>query len=80
MMENEKVEELIRAGLPNAEVTVTGDGRHFEATVVSAEFAGKTLIQKHRMVMETVKAQIASDELHALSIKAFTPEEMTSNK
>ncbi|MEN8178703.1 MAG: BolA/IbaG family iron-sulfur metabolism protein [Pseudomonadota bacterium] len=79
-MENEKVEELIRAGMPGAEVTVTGDGRHFEATVVSAEFAGKSLIQKHRMVMETVKQQIASDELHALSIKAFTPEEMTSNK
>ena len=79
-MENEKVEELIRAGMPGADVTVTGDGRHFEAIVVSADFAGKSLIQKHRMVMETVKAQIASDELHALSIKAFTPEEMTSNK
>jgi len=76
-MENEKVEELIRAGMPGAEVTVTGDGRHFEATVVSAEFAGKSLIQKHRMVMETVKEQIASDELHALSIKAFSPDEMT---
>lgn len=79
-MENEKVEELIRAGMPGAEVTVTGDGRHFEATVVSAEFAGKSLIQKHRMVMETVKEQIASDELHALSIKAFSPDEMTSSK
>ena len=79
-MENEKVEALIRAGLPGADVTVTGDGRHFEATVVSPEFTGKSLIQKHRMVMETVKAEIASDELHALSIKAFTPEEMTSNK
>lgn len=79
-MENEKVEALIRSGLPGAEVTVTGDGRHFEATVVSPDFAGKSLIQKHRMVMATVKEQIASDELHALSIKAYTPEEMTSNK
>jgi acid stress-induced BolA-like protein IbaG/YrbA len=78
-METEKVAELIRAGMPGAEVKVTGDGRHFEATVISPDFAGKTLIQKHRMVMETVKQQIASDELHALSIKAFTPEEMTSN-
>ncbi|MEN8167259.1 MAG: BolA/IbaG family iron-sulfur metabolism protein [Pseudomonadota bacterium] len=79
-MENAKVEELIRAGMPGADVTVTGDGRHFEAIVVSADFAGKSLIQKHRMVMATVKEQIASDELHALSIKALTPEEMTSNK
>ncbi len=74
-MENEKVEELISAGMPGAEVKVTGDGRHFEASVISAEFEGKSLLQRHRMVMDTVKEQIASDELHALSIKAFTPEQ-----
>lgn len=74
-MENEKVEALISAGMPGAEVTVTGDGRHFEATVVSAQFEGKSLIQRHRMVMETVKAEIASDELHALSIKTYTLEQ-----
>jgi len=74
-MENEKVEELISAGMPEAEVKVTGDGRHFEANVISADFEGKSLILRHRMVMDTVKEQIASDELHALSIKAFTPEQ-----
>jgi acid stress-induced BolA-like protein IbaG/YrbA len=79
-METEQVAELIRAGMPGAQVEVTGDGRHFEAKVVSPDFAGKSLIQKHRMVMETVKQQIASDELHALSIKAYTPEEVTPNK
>ena len=79
-MEPEKVAELIRAGMPEAEVTVTGDGRHFEATVISPVFAGKSLIQKHRMVMDAVKQQIASDELHALSIKAYAPDEMTPNK
>jgi acid stress-induced BolA-like protein IbaG/YrbA len=78
-METEKVAELIRAGMPGAQVEVTGDGRHFEATVISPVFAGKSLIQKHRLVMDTVKQQIASDELHALSIKAYTPEEMTPN-
>jgi acid stress-induced BolA-like protein IbaG/YrbA len=78
-MEIEKVEELIRAGMPGAEVQVSGDGRHFEVTVISPDFAGKSLIQKHRMVMDTVKQQIASEELHALSIKAYSPDEMTSN-
>ncbi len=48
---------------------MTGDGRHFEAVITCAEFAGKTIIQQHRMVMETVKKEVASDELHALSIK-----------
>ena len=74
-METGAVEELIRAGMPGAEVTVTGDGSHFEAIVVSDAFAGKSLLQKQRLVMATVNEQIASGELHALSIKTFTPEE-----
>jgi acid stress-induced BolA-like protein IbaG/YrbA len=72
-MENDAVKRLIEAGIPGASVEVTGDGRHFEATVVSDQFEGKSLIQQHRMVKDTVKAQIASDELHALSIKTRTP-------
>jgi len=75
-METEKVKQLIEAGLPGAQVEVTGDGRHFEALVVSEVFEGKSLIQRHRMVMNTVNEQIASDELHALSIKAKTPAEV----
>ena len=74
-MEPEAVKALIQEGMPDAEVEVTGDGRHFEAVVVSEAFAGKSLIQKHRMVMATVNDKIQSDELHALSIKAYTPGE-----
>ena len=43
-MENEQIEELIRTGIPDAQATVTGDGRHFEASVVSDAFEGKSLI------------------------------------
>ena len=74
-METQAVEALINAGIPGAEVTVIGDGSHFEAIVISEAFAGKSLLQKQRMVMATVNAQIASGELHALSIKTFTPQE-----
>jgi acid stress-induced BolA-like protein IbaG/YrbA len=74
-MEPEKIQSLIEAALAGARVTVTGDGRHFEALVVSEAFAGKTLIQRHRMVLDAVHDRIASDELHALSIKAKTPAE-----
>jgi acid stress-induced BolA-like protein IbaG/YrbA len=74
-METEAVAQLIRTGMPNAEVEVTGDGSHFEAVVVSDAFAGLSPIKKQRMVMDTVKAQIASGELHALSIKTLTPEQ-----
>jgi acid stress-induced BolA-like protein IbaG/YrbA len=77
-METSRIEELIQAGLPDAQITVTGDGRHFEAAVVSAAFEGKSLIQRHRMVLDTVRTQIDSDELHALSItSAKTPEEIS---
>ena len=72
-METEKVKALIEAGIPGAIVEVTGDGRHFDAKVTSEAFAGKSLIQQHRMVKDAVKAEIASDELHALSIKTVTP-------
>lgn len=75
-METDKVKQLIEAGLPGAKVEVSGDGRHFEALVISDAFEGKSLVQRHRMVMATVNDQIASDELHALSIKAKTPAEM----
>ena len=72
-METEAVKALIEAGIPGAKVEATGDGRHFEATVTSALFDGKSLIQQHRMVKDAVKVQIESDELHALSIKTLLP-------
>ncbi len=79
-MENAQIEALIQAGIPDAQVTVTGDGRHFEAQIVSAEFEGKSLIQRHRLVLGTVQAQIAADELHALSItSAKTPAELDTS-
>jgi acid stress-induced BolA-like protein IbaG/YrbA len=74
-LETEAVAQLIRTGLPGAEVHVTGDGSHFDAVVISTDFDGKSPIQKQRLVMDTVRAQIESGELHALSIKTFTPEQ-----
>ena len=77
-METHAIEQLIRDGLPGAQVRVTGDGSHFEAVVVSDDFAGKTLMQKQRLVMATVKPQIESGELHAISIKTYTPEQWSA--
>jgi acid stress-induced BolA-like protein IbaG/YrbA len=79
-METEAVAALIRDGMPGAQVEVTGDGSHFEAVVVSDLFAGKTPIQKQRLVMATVRSQIESGELHAVSIKTFTPRQWTEQQ
>ncbi|GAB0150486.1 hypothetical protein McPS_32280 [Marichromatium sp. PS1] len=59
--------------MPEAEVEVTGDGEHFDAVVVSERFEGLTPLAKQRLVMETVKAEIASGALHAISIRTLTP-------
>jgi len=75
-VEPETIARLIRAALPGARVEVSGDGRHFEALVVSPAFAGESPLQRQRRVMAAVRAQIDSGELHALSIQARTPEEV----
>lgn len=65
---------MIEAGLPDAQVQVVGDGRHFEAVIVSAEFAGKTKIQQHQLVYQTLGDKMR-EEIHALSMRTLTPEQ-----
>lgn len=74
-MNPEEVQKLIAAGLPDCDVHVDGDGSHFMARVVGQVFADKSLLQKQKMVYATVNDRIASGEIHALSIKTYTPEE-----
>lgn len=74
-MTADEVAALIRAGLPQATVRIlTDDDTHFEALVVTPEFAGKRSIARHQLVYATLGARMGR-EIHALSIKAFTPEE-----
>lgn len=74
-MHPEAVAELIRAGLPGAQVHVESDDQtHFAARVVSADFAGRRPIARHQMVYRTLGERVGR-EIHALSIEALTPEE-----
>ena len=76
-MRVEDIEALIRAGLPSATVRVVdqvGDGNHFQAVVVSSAFAGKRLVERHQLVYGSLKGAMAG-QIHALSIKTYTPEE-----
>lgn len=79
-MEVEAIKQLIEAGIPNCEATVSGDGSHYEAIVVSREFEGKTMVQEQKMVYATLGDNITSGAIHALSIKAYTPEEWEKAK
>ena len=72
-MTAEELKTLIAAGLPCEHIALEGDGRHWYATIVSAEFEGKRLIQRHQRVYATLGAKIQNDEVHALSMKTLTP-------
>lgn len=80
MMHPEQVQKLIAAGLPCAYLQVEGDGHHFEAVIVSAEFVGKSRVQRQQRVNEVLRAHFNSGELHALSMKTHTPEEWSANR
>jgi acid stress-induced BolA-like protein IbaG/YrbA len=68
------VRRYIAAGLACAELQVEGDGRHFDALVVSAAFEGRSRVQRHQLVYAALGDRMR-EEVHALSIKALTPAE-----
>ena len=74
-MTPEQIREMIKSGLPDSTATVmSDDNTHFDATVISAAFAGKRPLQRHQMIYATLGSTMGT-EIHALSIQALTPEE-----
>ncbi|AKM08861.1 BolA family protein [Croceicoccus naphthovorans] len=74
-MQADQIEAMIRAALPDAEVTITdlaGDGDHYAAHVVSASFAGKTRVAQHKAVYEALGGRMGG-ELHALQLTTAVP-------
>ena len=78
-MTAEELQSLIASGLPCDHIEVDGDGRHWQAVIVSREFEGRRLIQRHQRVYATLGARMHTDEVHALSMKTFTPAEWAAN-
>lgn len=69
------IRELIEAGFDQAEVNVSSDDNtHFEAVVVAKEFAGKRALARHQLVYRAL-GSLVGREIHALSIRAYTPDE-----
>ena len=77
-MTAEELQSIISAGLACEYIQIEGDGRHWQAVIVSPEFEGKRLIQRHQRVYATLGARMHTDEVHALSMKTFTPSEWAS--
>ena len=75
-MDAGEIEKLIRAGIPDAEVTIrdlAGDGDHYAATVIAASFRGKSRVQQHQLVYQALKGEMGG-KLHALALQTGTPE------
>ncbi len=74
-MTADQLKDIIHAGLACEHLELEGDGRHWFATIVSPEFEGKRQIQRHQRVYATLGGRMQTDEVHALSMKTFTPAE-----
>ncbi len=78
MLDAERIRQRILGALSTGEAEVrdtTGTGDHFEAHVVSPDFAGKTMVQQHKLVYAAVQDWLQSGELHALALKTYSPEQ-----
>jgi stress-induced morphogen len=76
-MNPEEIERLIKARLPDAEVTIqdlAGDGDHYAATVISEAFRGKTRVQQHQLVYESLQGNMGG-VLHALALQTKVPDQ-----
>jgi len=78
-MDPNEIKAIIESGMSNVIVNVDGDGTHFDALIVSTEFEGKSLIERHKLVY-SVLGDAMKERIHALSLKTFTPEQWEKNK
>ncbi|MDC0167836.1 BolA family transcriptional regulator [bacterium] len=70
-MDLKEIEKLIKEALPDSSVKIedlAGDGNHYSATIISSKFSGKSKIEQHKMVYNSLKGKMGN-ELHALAIK-----------
>ncbi len=74
------VEQLIRAGMPGAQVQVeSDDSTHFSALIVSESFTGKRTLQRHQLVYATL-GKLMGNEIHALTMQTHTPAEFQATQ
>ena len=77
MIEPDSLAALIRAEIPDAQVEITdrtGTLDHYNVSVRSKAFAGKTLIEQHQLVYGALKAALKDGRVHAIELKTFLPE------
>ena len=74
-MEIDDLKSILLRELPDAQLRVQGEGCNFSVDVIAPSFAGVTKLNRQKRVLACIKEQLASGEIHAMSVKAYTPEE-----
>jgi acid stress-induced BolA-like protein IbaG/YrbA len=74
-MDAAQLKDIITAGLACQYIETDGDGRHWNALIVSPEFEGKRGVQRHQLVYATLGQRMHTDEIHALAMKTLSPAE-----
>lgn len=72
---NETIAALLKNSIPDAEVSISGDGYKYQALIISSAFAGLNTVKRHQKVYAVLRDVIAGGALHALTLKTLTPEE-----
>ena len=79
MIEPTEIEVILGKAFPGCTVPMirdlTGGGDHYQVVVVHDSFAGKGLVDQHKMVYDALKPELGDERIHALSLKTFTPEQ-----
>jgi acid stress-induced BolA-like protein IbaG/YrbA len=79
-VDSTKVQELLQNALNLEELHVKGEGSHYEVIAVDAQFEGMSRVKKQQMIYGPLMDYIQRNDIHAVSIKAYTPEEWARDK
>jgi acid stress-induced BolA-like protein IbaG/YrbA len=74
-MQADEIESLLLEGLENCDVTVSGEGSHFDILVIGDVFAGLKAVKKQQLVYAALSSRIADGSIHAVNIRTYTPAE-----
>lgn len=79
-MQPTDIKKIIEENLTGSMSFVNGDGRHFEAIIVSAEFSGLSTLKRQQFVYKALTQYFSQGDIHALTMKTFTPDEWVDQK
>lgn len=77
-MHEQEIRDLLQKQLPDAHIVIKnplGDGMHFHALIISGDFEGVSLVERHRSITAPLREAFRDDTIHALSLKTYTPAE-----